>query len=171
MARRVFGRVEDEAKHGGRQPGASDLANFEQCLRRRLPELIQRCIDRLRCGGDERLRLRARRAFARERRPLRLAQALPSGVGEQAIEAAGEMLKVVARGCGATRPFPQLIARRIRGVLNVFPRLDERVRGRHEHRLEPGEWAAQPRLGRVQWPLGNLTGFMTIVLLASGRRY
>ena len=57
------------------------------------------------------------------------------------------MLKVVPGGCGAARPFPQLIARRVRGVLNVFPRLDERVRGGHEHRLEPGERAAQPRLG------------------------
>src|SRR5690606_5868528 len=78
---------------------------------------------------------------------LRLAQPLAAGIGEQPVDHAGDVRQVKARRGSAPWTRPELLlCEAARGALEIFGRLNERVCGRHEVRVDAFERAAKPGL-------------------------
>ena len=142
----MFGGMEQQTEDGRRQAGAADRATLEHGLGRCAPQLIERPIDRARHLVNQHRSGCARRPFLGKRRTLRVGEALATRIGEQAIQAAGEVLQMVSGRRGAVWPLPQLIVRRVDGRANILAGLHERMGRGHQDWGESRQRTTQPRL-------------------------
>src|SRR5215207_9508645 len=105
--------MEEQTEPSCRQARAGDWSIVEDGLWRRAAQLLERPIDRARPLCDERRSGCARRPFLCQRRTLPVVEALATGVGQQPIEAARQVLQMVPRRSGAAGLLPQLVVRRV----------------------------------------------------------
>ena len=107
VPRRMLGRVDDQAEHGGRDLGAADRADLAVGRGRRASELGQRAVDP-RLGLRDQLGRAAGLALALQRVELRRGELLASGIRQEALQAPGEMPQMEARRRGTAGARPEI---------------------------------------------------------------
>ena len=114
--------MKQQPEDGTRQPRASDLAPLFQALDRRAAELLERPVHLRQDSREEHGCRSTRLAFPRQRRALCVGELLTPSVGEQAVQASGEVLQMLAGARGVARALPQLLRGGIRrDTVHLFP--------------------------------------------------
>jgi hypothetical protein len=150
VARGVLGRVIEQPDHGAGQLRAANLALLEQTLRIGRSQGLERGIERTLSACPEILQVCPELILlVGERVSLGIAQRFTTCIGEQPIEAAGNMTKVEADAGGVAGPGPYLLLIQLGGSLEVRLRVQQHVRCRHQLTTHTGHRPAQPRFWHI----------------------
>src|SRR4051812_2277181 len=144
----VLGGVNDEAERGGGEPFAADFTGSEESGFRYGSEIGNGGVD----AGLESLQQRGELrpvvvdgALGGESGELIGAETLASRVGQQPLEASGQMSEMEPDRRGAAGQSPELRRREVlHDGKHVFADLEDGVGGGLEQRLDAGDRAAEP---------------------------
>ena len=108
----VLGGVKEQSDDGRWKSRTADRPRLVERIERGRPNLVERSIDRARRRSHQRHELIAwepRTLFLIKRRSLVTRQALAARIGEQAVEAAGQVAEMKSDRCGAAGPCPDVV--------------------------------------------------------------